>query len=81
MAEKNGNGIEPKRKPFKKGEREQTYALLAKNVIALDDDLAKVKKRKDTIERLKSDVVSGGYLEDDQQSLPIDNDDQDEARA
>lgn len=61
----------PRALPFKAGERERHYALLAAQIIALDKDKEKVKKRKDAIDRIKADIVAGGFLTDDQLALPI----------
>jgi len=71
MADKSsGNGSEPKRKPFKRGEREQTLELLAKHILQLDDIDEKKKRVKEKIEALKEDLRSGGFLDDAQTSIP-----------
>lgn len=82
MAEKNGtNGVETKRKPFRKGEREKHLELLGKNMMLVRQYKAKLKKATDTVELVMDDLEHGGYLDDDQAQLPIQDDDQDEARA
>jgi hypothetical protein len=83
MAEKNGtNGVEAKRKPFKKGEREKHLELLAKNYLLLEDTKEKVKRVTKTIERVAEDIRQNGYADDDQGSLPMGSDDElEEARA
>ena len=80
MTEKNGSS-EPKRVPFKKGEKEKHLELLAKNYLALEDAKERVKTLKEKVALCAEDIREGGYVEDDQQNLPIEDEEQDEARA
>jgi hypothetical protein len=82
MASVNGNGNELKRKPFKKGEKERHFELLAKNEISLRQAKARVKKCQDAIETILDDIQANGYAEEPQGELDVGADeDQDEARA
>lgn len=83
MAEKNGNGSpdKPTRKPFKKDERAQTFELLGKNEIKIDDLKIQLKKLVKNSETLKEDIRQGGYLEDEQGQLPIEEEQEDRPSA
>jgi hypothetical protein len=82
MKETNGHD-EPKvtRKPFKKGEKERHFELLAKNEIALRRAKATAKKCTDAIETILDDIQAGGYAEEPQGELDVGDEDQAEARA
>jgi hypothetical protein len=79
MAGTNGNGNEAKRKPFKAGEKEKHLKLLAKNYLLVEDLDEQLKPAKKKLKLVAEDIREGGYAEDDQTRLGID-DDQDEAR-
>jgi hypothetical protein len=69
-------------KPFENHEREQTLELLYKNLRGLEEDKAKIKKRKETIEQLMAELAMGGRADVNQGSLPLgeDDDDHDDAK-
>lgn len=76
MSEKNGNGTNggaPKveRRPFKRGEKERHFELLAKNEIALRQAKSRVKKCQDAIETILDDIQAGGYAEEAQGELDV----------
>jgi hypothetical protein len=64
-------------KPFENHEREQTLELLYKNLRGLEEDKAKIKKRKETIEQLMAELAMGGRADVNQGSLPLGEDDED----
>ena len=89
MAEKNGNGsgngaeLKITRRPFKKGEKERHFELLAKNLIAQEQHEAKAKRCKEASKRILEDIKANGYAEDAQGELDVGGveDDPNEARA
>lgn len=81
MTGNNGNSNEPKRKSFKKGEKEKHLGLLAKNYLALEDAKERVKALTEKVKLTAEDIREGGYADPDQGQLPIGDEEQDEARA
>ena len=82
MAKKNGEAVLPelKRKPFKDDGKVQAWKLCAKSAIRIDTLKADLHDEQERFEKLKDAIRNGGYLEDDQGHLPLEDGD-DEARA